>query len=78
MKSFTIGEFKKRLPEILKQVSEGDSVILEKGRRHEKVAILSPYLEQPDEPRQLGIFSKRGKPDFNNWAMDENEFLGME
>jgi len=78
MKSFTIGEFKRRLPEILKQVSKGDSVILERGRRHEKVAILTPYQEQPDEPRLLGIFSMRGKPEFKNWVMDENEFLGME
>lgn len=76
MKSFTIGEFKLRLPEILKQVSEGESVILEKGRSHKKVAILSPYQEYSVEPRLLGIFSKRGCPNFSDWAMDENEFLG--
>lgn len=76
MKSFTIGEFKQKLPEILKEVSEGESVILEKGRSHEKVAILTPYSEHADKPRKLGIFSKRGTPKFKDWEMDENEFLG--
>ncbi|MCF6311965.1 MAG: hypothetical protein L3J39_05900 [Verrucomicrobiales bacterium] len=78
MKTFTIGEFKQKLPEILQQVAKGESVVLEKGRRNEKLAIFSPYIENQTEPRKLGIFAQRGKVQFKQWEMDADEFLGTD
>ncbi len=77
MDSFTIGEFKQQLPEILQQIAKGHSVILEKGRRHEKVAFLSPYQEVQNEPRKLAVFSARGKAKLKDWEMDSDEFFGV-
>lgn len=75
MKSVTIAEFKRHLPTLLGQVAKGESVILQKGRRRENVAILTPFREAPARARELGLLAKRGKPVFKDWSMTEDEFL---
>lgn len=75
MKSVTIAEFKKDLPALLGEVAKGESILLQKGRSRENVAVLTPFNPGQGETRQLGILSKRGKPVFNNWSMSENDFL---
>lgn len=76
MKSVTIAEFKRHLPDLLSEVAKGDTIILQKGRSRKKVAILAPIDSLPSKPRTLGILSKRGKPVFKNWEITEEEFLG--
>jgi antitoxin (DNA-binding transcriptional repressor) of toxin-antitoxin stability system len=75
MKSVTIAEFKRDLPSLLGEVAKGESVLLQKGRGRENVAILSPYKAEPGKARQLGLLAKRGKPVFKNWDMSEDDFL---
>lgn len=76
MKSVTIAEFKSNLPTLLGEVAKGHSIIVQKGRSRENVAILTPFTKPHQKPRKLGILSKRGKPAFRKWAMTEDEFLG--
>ena len=75
MKTVTIAEFKRDLPALLGAVAKGESIVLQKGRRRENVAILAPFKKVPGKARQLGLFSKRGKPVFKNWEMNEDDFL---
>lgn len=75
MKSVTIAEFKRNLPVLLGEVAKGSSIVVQKGRRRENVAILTPYSSTRLPPRQLGLLSKRGKPVFKDWKMSEEEFL---
>jgi antitoxin (DNA-binding transcriptional repressor) of toxin-antitoxin stability system len=75
MKKVTIAEFKRDLPILLSEVAKGESVVLQKGRSRENVAILTPFKAVPDKVRQLGLLSKRGKPVFNDWPMNEDDFL---
>lgn len=75
MKTVTIAEFKRDLPILLGEVAKGESVVLQKGRSRENVAILTPFKAAPRKARQLGLLAKRGKPVFKNWAMSEDEFL---
>jgi hypothetical protein len=75
MKSVTIAEFKRDLPSLLVAVARGESVLLQKGRGRENVAILSRYKEAPGKARRIGLLSKRGKPVFKNWDMSEDDFL---
>ena len=75
MKAVTIAEFKRDLPSLLGQVAKGESVILQKGRRRENVAILTPFKEVPGKTRELGLLAKRGKPVFKDWSMNEDDFL---
>jgi len=75
MKAVTIAEFKRSLPELLEEVAKGGSIVVQKGRRRENVAILGPFLSDPGTTRQLGLLAKRGKPVFRNWDMTEDDFL---
>lgn len=75
MKTVTIAEFKRHLPSLLGQVAKGESVILQKGRKRENVAILTPFKEEPGKARELGLLATRGKPVFKNWDMSEDDFL---
>jgi len=76
MKSVTIADFKRNLPILLREVAKGDTIILQKGRSRENVAILAPIDTLPTKPRTLGILANRGKPIFKNWEVTEEEFLG--
>lgn len=75
MKSVTIAEFKRNLPVLLGEVAKGSSIIVQKGRSRENVAILAPYSSARGNSRQLGLLAKRGKPVFKNWNMSEDDFL---
>ena len=75
MKTVTIAEFKRHLPFLLGQVAKGESVILQKGRKRENVAILTPFKEETAKARELGLLAKRGKPVFKDWPMSEDDFL---
>lgn len=69
MKTMTIAEFKRHLPALLGEVAKGESIILQKGRKRENVAMLTPFKTEPAKARELGLFAKRGKPVFKDWAM---------
>lgn len=75
MKTVTIAEFKRDLPILLGEVAKGESVILQKGRSRENVAILTPFKPVAGKARQLGLLAKRGKPVFKDWQITEDEFL---
>lgn len=75
MKSVTIAEFKRDLPALLGEVAKGESILLQKGRSRENVAVLTPFKAELGKARKLGILSKRGKPVFTDWDMSEDDFL---
>lgn len=76
MKSVTIAEFKRQLHTLLAAVAKGDTILLQKGRNHEDVAILAPVPRDKKRPRKLGILSSRGKLAIKKLVMTEDEFLG--
>ncbi len=71
----TIADFKRNLPALLGEVAKGASIVVQKGRNRENVAILVPYASVRKTPRQLGLLARRGKPVFKNWSMSEEDFL---
>ena len=75
MKSVTIAEFKRNLPILLGEVAKGASIVVQKGRSRENVAILAPFSSAQGNPRQLGLLAHRGKPVFKDWTMSEDDFL---
>ena len=75
MKTVTIAEFKRDLSTLLEAVAKGDTIVLQKGRRRENVAVLAPVSSLTSKPRKLGILSKRGKPVFRDWSLNEETFL---
>jgi antitoxin (DNA-binding transcriptional repressor) of toxin-antitoxin stability system len=75
MKTMTIAEFKRHLPTLLGEVANGESIILQRGRKRENVAMLTPYKAEPAKARELGLLAKRGKPVFKDWSISEDDFL---
>lgn len=75
MKSVTIAEFKRNLPALLGEVACGASIVVQKGRARENVAILGPFRNAQGSSRRLGLLAKRGKPVFKDWKMTEDDFL---
>ena len=75
MRKVTIAEFKRDLPTLLGEVAKGASIVVQRGRRRENVAILVPFLDPPASPRSLGLLAERGTPEFTDWEISEDEFL---
>ena len=75
MKTMTIAEFKRHIPTLLVEVAKGESIILQKGRKRENVAMLTPFKAEPAKARELGLLAKRGKPVFKDWSISEEDFL---
>ena len=75
MKTMTIAEFKRHLPTLLVEVAKCESIILQKGRKRENVAMLTPFKAEPAKARELGLLAKRGKPVFKDWSISEEDFL---
>lgn len=71
----TIAEFKRHLPALLGEIANGESIILQKGRKRENVAMLTPYKAEPAKARELGLLAKRGKLVFKDWTISEGDFL---
>lgn len=75
MRCVTIAEFKRNLPALLGEVAKGASIVVQKGRSRENVAILAPFSSVSGKPRQIGLLAERGKPFFKNWDMTEDDVL---
>ena len=76
MESYSIGEFKDKLPKILESVAQGNSVILQKGRKRENIAVLKPFVPSSGTNRKLGPLSRRGTLKFKSWELDDDTLLG--
>lgn len=81
MKTIAIGEFKRDLSHILKEVHEmGEQYILEYGRKHQKVAILIPYDKSYEirPEREFGIFQGKGSFKIHDdFEMTDEELLDL-
>ena len=70
MQSIQVGKFKAELSSILKKVEKnGESFIIEFGKKHKKVAMLVPYKEEK-KPRKFGQL--KGKIEIPENFDDEN------
>ncbi len=78
MKTLTVGELKRRLSEILKEVQNGEEIAVAFGKKKEIVAYLVPKANRKSKPRKLGILQGKGKAIFaGDFKMTEEEFLGL-
>ena len=70
MNSIQVGEFKAELSSILEKVQKnGESFVIEFGKKHKKVAMLVPYKEAK-KPRKFGQL--KGKVDIPDNFDDKN------
>jgi len=77
MQTIQVGEFKAELSSILKQVQElGEEFVIEYGRKHKKIAMIVPYVEETT-PRKFGLLEGQYKvpEDFNSESDEINSMF---
>jgi len=78
MRTYTIGDFKANLSEILDWVREGESIALAYGQKKEIVAYLVPRNTNAPKKRELGLLAKKGKISFqDDFKMTESELFDL-
>ena len=77
MKTMTVGEFKTHFSEVLDAVRGGETVVVEYGRNHQKVAAMVPYSELKKlEKRPLGLLKgKAGVRFAKDFALEDESLL---
>ena len=77
MQSIQVGQLKSDFSKILKLVqNNGETFIIEYGKKHHKVAMLVPYKEQKKEKRKFNLYKNKGSFKLhNNFEMTEKELL---
>lgn len=76
MKTMTVGEFKAQFSVVLDQIKQGETVVICRGRRREKIAALVPYRQIVTRERPLGLLQNRASCVFHeDFEVDDEEFL---
>ncbi len=55
MKTLTIGNLKSNFSHVINDVKQGRDVIIEYGKKHEKLAVIIPYKKWDRKKRKVGI-----------------------
>jgi antitoxin (DNA-binding transcriptional repressor) of toxin-antitoxin stability system len=77
MRTYTIGDFKANLSDILESVRAGESIALAYGQKKEVIAYLVPPKKIALKKRQLGLLEGKAIVSFkDNFKISEDEFLG--
>jgi antitoxin (DNA-binding transcriptional repressor) of toxin-antitoxin stability system len=76
MKTLTVANLKANFSEVLKYIKSGEEVIIEFGKKHEKLAVIIPYKKYHNRKRKIGIL--KGKASFeidSNFKISDEELL---
>ena len=78
MKTLTVGKLKANFSQILDFIKNGEEIIIEFGKKHEKIAVIIPYKRYNLKKRKVGIL--KGKASFkikNDFKMTDEELLSL-
>ncbi len=77
MKSLTVGEFKARFADVLKDIQDGHPTAITYGKKRTKLAVLVPFDQyMPVTARQLGILQDKASYHLHDdFKMPDEEFL---
>ncbi|WXU00064.1 MAG: hypothetical protein Ctma_0772 [Catillopecten margaritatus gill symbiont] len=83
MLNISSAKAKNEFSNVLKQVQNGESFVVEYGRKHKKIAKIIPY-EKPkktNEGIKIGLYENDKNVSIkihDDWAMTDEELLGLE
>ena len=78
MKTLTVGKFKSDFSNVLKDIENGEEIIVEFGKGHKKLAILIPYKNYKFQKRKIGILEGKATYKINdNFKMTTEELLTL-
>jgi antitoxin (DNA-binding transcriptional repressor) of toxin-antitoxin stability system len=78
MKTLTIAHLKADFSSIINEVRNGEEILVEYGKKREKVAIIIPYKKYNRKKRKIGIL--KGKASFSldkNFKISDEELLSL-
>ena len=62
MKTLSVANFKADFSSVINDIKRGDEVVIEYGKKHEKLAVIIPYKNYKKTKRKVGIL--KGKASF--------------
>lgn len=76
MKTIAVAELKANFSTFLKEIEEGNEIVVSFGRKKEKLAVLVPYATYMQRrQRTLGSLKGKGALVMQDFAMDDEELL---
>ncbi|MDR3036855.1 MAG: type II toxin-antitoxin system Phd/YefM family antitoxin [Coriobacteriales bacterium] len=77
MTSYQVAEAKSKFSALLKEVEQGNEVMITRGKRHEPVAVMAPVDQwKRSKKRRLGTLEHWGAFTFaDDWHMSDEELL---
>ncbi len=78
MKTLTVANLKADFSNVMDEVRRGEEIIIEYGKKREKVAVIIPYRKYNIKKRKLGIL--KGKASFSageDFKMTDEELLSL-
>jgi antitoxin (DNA-binding transcriptional repressor) of toxin-antitoxin stability system len=78
MKTLTVANLKANFSVVLDDIKKGQEIIVEYGKKHEKLAVIIPYKKYNKTKRKVGILKGKAsyeiRPDFK---MTDEELLSL-
>ncbi len=76
MRTINIGDLKTNFSQILKDVENGEKIIIAFGKQSKKLAVIVPFQQYFGQKRKLGLLAKRGKVKFSkDWVITDEELI---
>lgn len=76
MKTIAVAELKAHFSALLKEIEEGNEIVVSFGRKKEKLAVIVPYATYMQrQQRRLGSLQGKGPLVMKGFAMDDEELL---
>lgn len=78
MRTVNVGDLKTHFSQILKDVENGEKIIIAFGKQSKKLAVIVPFQQYFGQKRKIGLLAKRGKVKFSKeWAMTDEELITL-
>jgi prevent-host-death family protein len=78
MRTVNVEDLKTHFSQILKEVENGEKILIVGGKHSKKLAVLVPFHEYFRQARKVGLLSKRGKVTFTKeWEMTDKELITL-
>lgn len=78
MKTMPVGELKAHFSQVVKEVKNGEEIVVSYGKKHENVAVLIPYSTyRKKNSVRLGLLKNQGSVEFSHdFKMTSEELVG--
>lgn len=78
MKALSVANLKANFSKVLESVKRGEEIVVEYGKKHEKLAVIIPFRRYKNKKRNIGIL--RGKAAFktkSNFKISDEELSSI-